>query len=114
MDSENNFYISSEFANDYPDNPESSLTDMQPRFIVKIPNMTNNIYTWELVDLTNYKPFKHMYTSYDGTYLDEITEFESVQVVGVNDILLTVAYHKGLEYDEKRSKRKSVIYEITW
>ena len=114
MDSENNFYISSEFANDYPDNPESSLTDMQPRFIVKIPNMTNNIYTWELVDLTNYKPFKHMYTSYDGTYLDEITEFESVQVVGVNDILLTIAYHKGLEYDEKRSKRKSVIYEITW
>lgn len=112
LDNDNNFYISSEIAQDQSDT--SPLVDDRSRFIIKIPNLSNNPNDWEIVNLTNYQPLKKMYESNIGVYLDQITEFESIQVIGINDVLLTVAYHKSMKSDENTSKRKNIIYEITW
>ncbi|MGQ5709713.1 helveticin J family class III bacteriocin [Lactobacillus sp. PSON] len=90
-DGANNIYISSQFAGN------------NERKIVKIPWNSDNPNEWQSIDLT----YDHT-IDVSGYY----TEFEGIQLIGNNDVYLTVAYH-----DPKQSNDLTVmnrIYRVSW
>lgn len=76
IDNQRNIYISSQYAPGH--------VNSQVRKIVKF-NWTN-YDSWQTIDLTNDSRLNVNFNGYP-------TEFEGIQVRGVNDLYLTVAYH---------------------
>lgn len=106
IDNYKNIYVSSQAA---PKKDEYGNYLVQPRKIVKIPYLAeDNTNLWESIDLNANN------SSGNSTAILErsgfLTEFESIQVVGTNDVYLTVSYHNAKTGKTLHSR----IYEITW
>ncbi|MDF7683837.1 helveticin J family class III bacteriocin [Lactobacillus sp. ESL0679] len=100
IDENNNIIISSEYSKDY------SGTE---RKIYIIPWGATSKSQWTYVDLsTNGQNASYAQNNIDisGYY----TEFESVQVIGINDVYLTISYHNSTSGTTEFSR----IIEVTW
>ncbi len=96
LDERNNIYISSEYA------PTDDDYNTQPKKIVKIPWEASSSSQWDIITFDN--------ANLDIDIAGYATELESVQVVGENDLYLTVSYHnKG-----SRKTTMSRLYEVKW
>lgn len=92
IDNNLNIYVSSERA------PKGSSA---PRSIVKIPWGTTDSNSWDKIDLRNNKNL-----DINGFY----TEFEGIQVIGENNLYLTIAYHDANTGTTKNNR----IYRVNW
>lgn len=86
--------------------PAGDITGLD-RKIVKVPWGEMNPANWELVDLT-----KAAALEITGYY----TEIEGIQVVGHNEVYLTVAYHQSfcLAHPLKHPTKINKVYKISW
>lgn len=91
---QNDLYISSQPASDKVGHD---------RKIVKIPWREPNPLNWELVDLTEQPALK-----IPGYY----TELEGLQLIGNNEVYLTVAYHQ--QFLAKNPTKINKLYRVTW
>ena len=91
---QNDLYISSQPASDKVGHD---------RKIVKIPWREPNPLNWELVDLTEQPALE-----IPGYY----TEFEGLQLIGNNEVYLTVAYHQ--QFLAKNPTKINKLYRVTW
>ena len=91
---QNDLYISSQPASD---------KGGHDRKIVKIPWREPNPLNWELVDLTEQPALE-----IPGYY----TEFEGLQLIGNNEVYLTVAYHQ--QFLAKNPTKINKLYRVTW
>ncbi|RMC26038.1 MULTISPECIES: helveticin J family class III bacteriocin [unclassified Lactobacillus] len=106
IDEDKNIYVSSEKA---PKSNKNGKLEAQTRRIFKIPyGAKGDTSLWEVIDLNANN------TDGNNTSVLErsgfLTEFESIQVAGPNDIYLTVSYHDKTAGTTLHSR----IYEITW
>lgn len=99
IDNDNNVYVSSQPG------PTADFLGLakqgKPREIVKIPWGETDPNNWEVADLDE-----------DDTVnsLGYVTEFESVQVAGPNELYLTVAYHRKSDMTTLKNR----IYKVEW
>ena len=91
---QNDLYISSQPASD---------KGGHDRKIVKIPWREPNPLNWELIDLTEQPALE-----IPGYY----TEFEGLQLIGNNEVYLTVAYHQ--QFLAKSPTKINKLYRVTW
>ncbi len=91
---QNDLYISSQPASDKVGHD---------RKIVKIPWREPNPLNWELVDLTEQPALE-----IPGYY----TELEGLQLIGNNEVYLTVAYHQ--QFLAKNPTKINKLYRIAW
>ncbi len=91
---QNDLYISSQPASDKMGHN---------RKIVKIPWRESNPLNWEMVDLTEQPALE-----IPGYY----TEFEGLQLIGNNEVYLTVAYHQ--QFLTKNPTKINKLYRIAW
>ena len=91
---QNDLYISSQPASDKVGHD---------RKIVKIPWRESNPLNWELVDLTEQPALE-----IPGYY----TELEGLQLIGNNEVYLTVAYHQ--QFLAKNPTKINKLYRVTW
>ena len=91
---QNDLYISSQPASDKVGHD---------RKIVKIPWREPNPLNWELVDLTEQPALE-----IPGYY----TELEGLQLIGNNEVYLTVAYHQ--QFLAKNPTKINKLYRVTW
>lgn len=100
----NNIYISSEYG------PEDDTLKSRPRKIVKIPWNATQPEQWDYVELTQ-NPIFDQGIPAGKTY---ITEFEGIQLIGNNDLYLTVAYHDHYNSEKTNLTVMNRIYRISW
>lgn len=97
IDNDANIYISSQLS---PSKNWLGMTKQgKPRQIVKIPWGEDNLSNWQVLNLDH---------NIALDCLGYVTGFEGVQVLGKNDLYLTVAYHR----DSDLTTLKNRIYHV--
>lgn len=95
IDNDMNIYISSEA------HPDKNNIVSKPKKIVKMPWNTKERSQWDFISLDNNRIIDK--TGY-------ATELEGIQVSGLNELYLTVAYHDHKTYTTKYNK----IFKVKW